>query len=68
MAKKPRKGKSESGGGGSMMSLRSGMKRMTGAEKGPKKKMNPVWNVVSWILVIAMVIGAGFMLYRRFGG
>ena len=71
MAKKGRsKGKSEPGGGG-MMSMRSSMRRIVGAEKGaekgPKKKVRPVWNVVSWVLVLAMVVAAGFLLYRRFG-
>ena len=67
MAKKGRnKGKSEPGGGG-MMSMRSSMRRLTGTEKGPKKKVHPVWNVVSWVLVVLMVAAAGFLLYRRFG-
>lgn len=52
------------GGGGTLMGMRAGMKRMVG--QAPAKKKNPVWNVVSWILVIALAGAAIFLFARRY--
>lgn len=72
MAKgKTRKGKSSSsggGGGGGLLSMRSGMRKLVGVEKdAKKKKANPVWNVVSWVAVLALAAVAVVLLVRRFG-
>jgi hypothetical protein len=65
---KPRDKKGKSKGGGGLLAMRSGMRRVVGAEKGPKKKVSPFWNVVSWVVVAALIAATAFVLYRRFGG
>ena len=74
MAQKRRKGKSSGGsggGGGGILGMRQGFRKLVGVDKGAAKakaKPNPVWNVVSWMVVAALVVVTGFVLYRRFGG
>ncbi len=49
---------------GSLMSMRSGFQSVVGVRKAPKRSL--AWNVISWILVLALVAAAIFVLARRF--
>jgi hypothetical protein len=54
------------GRGGTMMSMRSGMRRLVGQEKGQRKKSSPFWNAVSWVVFIAAAGALIFLVVRRY--
>jgi hypothetical protein len=60
-----RKERKRKSGGGGMMSMRSGFQSLVGTKKSAKKK-NPVWNAISWILVIALAGAAIYLFLRRY--
>ena len=64
--RKDRKGKGGGGGGGTLMGMRSGFQGLVGTKKGPAKKQNKTWNVISWVLVIGLAGAALYLLLRRY--
>jgi hypothetical protein len=48
------------------MGMRSGFRGLVGTKKGPAKKQNKTWNVISWVLVIGLAGAALFLLLRRY--
>jgi hypothetical protein len=54
-----------SGGGGVLTSLRGGFKKVAagGGKTGPRTPMQRVWDVVFWVVILALL---AFFAYRRF--
>jgi hypothetical protein len=59
------KDRKRKGGGGRMISMRSGFQSLVGTKKSTKKP-KPLWNAISWILVAALAGAAIFLFLRRY--